>query len=203
MRRFLRLLITVVVGSGLVWQIHAQDDQAKTRDAEVLTDVSGKPYRLPGPGECQAVVVIFLSHDCPIANAYAPEIKRLCQVYKQRGVVFCVVYAERDLSRETAKKHAQEYGYCCPVLLDPELKLVRRVGATKVPEAAVLSPRGDLLYRGRIDDRYVDYGQRRSVVRSQDLRDALDAALSGKPVARPRTEVIGCDIDFGPTGQHR
>jgi hypothetical protein len=167
-------------------------------DENVFTDVSGKPYRLPGPGECQALVIVFVSHDCPIANAYAPEIKRLCEAFKDRGAAFCVVYAERDLALETARNHAREYGYCCPVILDAELNLARRLGATKVPEAAVLSPRGEVLYRGRIDDRYVDYGKRRPVVRSHDLRNALEAVLTGKPVANPRTEVIGCDIDFGP-----
>lgn len=203
MQRMRLMLLT-----GMLWvacgfvlpPIPSLGNDQKAGDGAVFTDVSGKPYRLPGPGECEALVVIFVSHDCPIANNYTPEIKRLCRAYRDRGVAFCIVYAERDLAPEAARTHAREYGYCCPAILDPELKLARRLGATKVPEAAVLSPRGELLYRGRIDDRYVDYGKRRPVVTSHDLRDVLDAVLSGKPVACSRTEVIGCDIDFGPGG---
>ncbi len=197
MRFVVVLVISLAAWSGFSSPVWSCFPDGQAGDENVFTDVSGKPYRLPGPGECQVQVIIFVSHDCPIANAYAPEIKRLCEAFQDRGAAFCIVYAERDLALETARRHAQEYGYCCPVILDPELKLARRLGATKVPEAVVLSPRGDLLYQGRIDDRYVDYGKRRPVVRSHDLRNAVEAVLTGKPVANQRTEVIGCDIDFG------
>lgn len=195
--RFVVVMICLATWNWLPSSVWSRVPDGQAGEEHVFTDVSGKPYRLPGPGECQAQVILFVSHDCPIANAYAPEIKRLCEAFRDRGVAFCIVYAERDLPLETARRHAREYGYCCPVILDPELKLARRLGATRVPEAAVLSPRGELLYQGRIDDRYVDYGKRRPVVRSHDLRNALEAVLTGKPVANPRTEVIGCDIDFG------
>jgi hypothetical protein len=67
-------------------------------------------------------------------------------------------------------------------------------GATTVPEAAVLSPRGDLLYLGRIDNRLEDFGQQRVRITEFDLRDALDAILNGKPVRNPRTHALGCSI---------
>ena len=44
--------------------------------------------------------------------------------------------------------------------------------ATGESKAAVLSPSGELLYRGRIDDRYFDYGKQRSQPTHQ-ARDAL------------------------------
>ena len=37
-------------------------------------------------------------------------------------------------------------------------------------------------------------GKPRRVITVHDLRDALDAVIAGKPVARPRTEAIGCYI---------
>ena len=39
-----------------------------------------------------------------------------------------------------------------------------------------------------------DYGKRRRIVTEHDLRDALDAVLAGKPVAKSRTRAIGCFI---------
>jgi hypothetical protein len=60
------------------------------------------------------------------------------------------------------------------------------------PEAAVLAPDGKVVYRGRIDDRYADYGKRRPEPTQRDLRDALDAVLENKPVRAPTTKVIGC-----------
>ena len=84
-----------------------------------------------------------------------------------------------------------------PLLLDPKLSLARGAGATVMPEAAVLSPSGHVLYLGRIDDRVVDFGKARLQARQHDLREALDAVLAGKPVAHSRTRAVGCAIPFG------
>jgi hypothetical protein len=164
-----------------------------------FVDVLGKKYRLPGPDDCKAVALIFVGHDCPISNGYAPEVVRLCKEYAPKKVAFCVVYADADLTRDDARKHAREHGYCCPALLDPEMVLARKAGATVKPEAAVLSPKGEVLYRGRIDDLYVEIGKKRARPTSRDLKDALDAVLAGKPVPTPRTKAIGCYIDLPET----
>ena len=55
---------------------------------------------------------------------------------------------------------------------------------------------GEVEYRGRIDNRYEQLGRERRVVTVRDLRDALDAVLTGRPVARPATEPVGCFIPF-------
>ncbi len=173
----------------------ARCESPPTANEEFVT-VSGGAFRLPGPDAAKAVVLLFIGHDCPVSNSYAKEIGRLCDTYTPKKISFCVVYADAALARDDARKHAKEYGFLCPAVLDPKMTLARRVGATVKPEAAVLSPKGDLLYRGRIDDRYIDFGKRREQVTKYDMRDALDAILAGKPVATARTKAVGCDIDF-------
>lgn len=163
---------------------------------EAFVNVRGDHYTLPGPDDCKAIVLLFVGHDCPISNSYSKEIVRLCQAYQSKKVAFCVVYADADLEQEAARKHAQQYGLICPAILDPKMVLARRVGATVKPEAAVLSPQGELLYLGRIDNRYIGFSKRREQVTSTELRDAIDAVLAGKPVATPRVKAIGCDIDL-------
>ena len=165
---------------------------------EVFTDVAGQPHRLPGRDECRALVLIFIAHECPISNGYAPEIARLCKDFAPRGVAFRVVYAERDLALADAARHAKEFAFPCPAILDRELRLAARVGATTTPEAALLSPKGAVLYLGRIDDIYADFGKKRAQPEHHDLRDALDAMLAGRAVAQARTPALGCQIDFGP-----
>jgi thiol-disulfide isomerase/thioredoxin len=140
----------------------------------------------------KAVVLLFIARDCPISNSYAPEIKRIITRYTPQKVAFTLVYPDPDTSPSAAKQHAKEYGYTCPLLLDPAHRLVRRAGATVTPEAAVFAPGGKLLYRGRVDDLYVGFGQRRDAATRHDLRDALDAVLSGRAVPVPRTQAIGC-----------
>ena len=76
---------------------------------------------------------------------------------------------------------------------DPDLALVKFTGATITPEAAVVVG-GKVVYRGRIDDRYVDLGVERPSPTTHDLVDALTAVLAGKPVARATTQAVGCFI---------
>lgn len=169
---------------------------APAREGEVFTDVRGGTYRLPGPRDSKAVVLIFIYHDCPISNGYVPEIARLSQEFSPRGIAFCAVYADPGLSEDNARQHTAEYDFHCPTILDPTLILARRTGATVTPEAVVLSPSGQLLYRGRIDDRYFDYGKQRSQPNRRELRDALAACVEGRPIVAARTKAVGCAIYF-------
>jgi thiol-disulfide isomerase/thioredoxin len=166
-----------------------------TRSASVeARDVGGevrRPLELAG---AKAAVVIFISADCPICNGYAPEINRICAEYEPKHVAFYLVHCDPALSAEDAKKHAKEFGFTCPVLMDQRRELADRVGATMTPEAAVIGADGVVLYRGRIDDLYVALGKKRFEATTHDLRAALDAVLAGRKVPTPRTTAIGCAI---------
>ncbi|WP_309711068.1 redoxin family protein [Armatimonas sp.] len=142
----------------------------------------------------KALVVFFVATDCPISNAYAPEIKRLCEHYTRQKIAFALVYPDPDTSLADAQKHAKAYGYTCPIFLDPGHRFTRKVGATVTPEVAVLRPNGSLLYRGRIDNLYVDFGKPRFAATHHDLRNALDATVANKTIRTQLTKAIGCFI---------
>lgn len=170
---------------------------ADTRPADVsLRDVDGavgSPLACP-PG-AKAAVVFFLAHDCPISNAYAPEVNRICGQYgRPDRFGFAVVYPYADLSAADAKAHAKAFGYTVPAFVDVTGAVTRRAGARVTPEVAVIGPDGSILYRGRIDDRWAGYGRSRPEPTTRDLRDALDAILAGKPVPVGRTAAVGCRI---------
>ncbi|MBI3465776.1 MAG: redoxin domain-containing protein [Planctomycetes bacterium] len=159
-----------------------------------LVSVDGVEHHPFSDANVKAVALIFVLSDCPIANSYAPEFSRLHAEFSSRGVAMLLIHADPTLTPAAANEHAKEYRLDCPVVVDPQQTWVRRAGATATPEAVVFSPAGELLYRGRIDDRYAGLGKRRTEVASRDLRDALEAVLAGKPVPQPRTEAIGCPI---------
>lgn len=167
--------------------------RARSAQPLIVTDLAGHRHRVPEPKQ-KATVLIFIAHDCPISNQYAPELKRIWSTYTPRQVALYLVYAEPDLTPDQARQHAKDYGYQCPVVLDTKYQLVKRTGATVTPEAVVLSPSGKLLYHGRIDDRYVAYGKQRQQATTHDLRRALDAILQHKPVTPAATRAIGCYI---------
>ena len=158
-----------------------------------LTDITGKTQYLPIPGQ-KATAIVFLAHDCPISNAYAPEINHIAADYSKRGVRFIIAYAESDFDAASARKHAHNYGYTVPAVLDSKYRLSHALGATVTPEVAVLAPDGRTLYRGRIDNRFVSYGKKRAQPSQRDLRLALDAIVAGKPAPHATTTAIGCFI---------
>jgi len=142
----------------------------------------------------KATVLIFTRTDCPISNRYAPEIQRLYRKYSAERVNFRLVYPERDLSEEAMQQHRREYGYPMPALLDPAHAYVSRAHARTTPEAAVFA-NGQLVYHGRIDDRYIDLTRAKQQADKHDLEEALSAVLAGKSPAIHETRAIGCAIE--------
>ncbi len=159
-----------------------------------FTDLEGRIQTPLSQPDQKATILFFVLPDCPISNAYAPEIKRIATEYRQRKIVSFVVYVDPDLTIDAARKHAKDYGYECPVICDPSLKLVQQTGVTIAPEVAVLDSNGKRLYRGRIDNLYAGLGKRRPQATEHDLRNTLDAILEGKPVPNETTRSIGCFI---------
>jgi probable HAF family extracellular repeat protein len=162
--------------------------------ALTLLDLEGRAIQPLNGGNRLATVFLFLAHDCPIANAYAPEINRLAADYTPRGVVFHPVYVEDDLSAAAERRHALAHGFTCRALRDPFHLLVARLHATVTPEAVVVTSAGDAFYQGRIDNRVQDYGKMQHQASVSDLRDALDALLTHRRPAQQRTRAIGCII---------
>jgi hypothetical protein len=114
--------------------------------------------------------------------------------FASRGVGFYLVYPDADESSQMIEKHLKEYSYPFPGLRDPKHELVKLAGAKITPEAAVFDAKGKLLYLGRIDDRYVDFGKMRAAATQKDLERALEAILAGKPVPSAGGPAIGCFI---------
>jgi hypothetical protein len=158
-----------------------------------VTDLDGAPVD-PLAGLAPATVLVFVSTACPISNRYAPEIHRIYERFSPRGVAFYVVYPLAGETREAVRVHVREYGFSFGALRDPMHVLVRRAGVTATPEVAVFLAGGKLVYRGRIDDRQIDFGRTRAEPTRRDLEVALDEILAGHPVEERTTTSIGCAI---------
>ena len=190
----------------------ASPPEAGVATAVDVLDLEGRPVRPlafgtgAGTGTGTAVagastetvcVLIFVSNDCPIANRYAPEIRRIAARYAKLGVRFWMVHPLADETAASVREHAKAYDLPGTVVRDPRRELARALGITVTPEAAVVDRKGALRYRGRIDDRFPALGQKRSQATRHDLCEALDAVLAGKPVPVSRTPAVGCVLAGG------
>jgi peroxiredoxin len=142
----------------------------------------------------KATVFFFLATDCPNANSYAPEMNRIFHDYRSRGIAFYSVYSDPSETADEVRKHDHDYALTFPSLLDPQQVVARVAGARGTPEVVVISSQGKQLYRGRIDDRFANFGKTRLHVDKHDLRVALDEILSGQPVEHPYMPSLGCAI---------
>ena len=139
-------------------------------------------------------VFFFVSTDCPIANRYAPEVRRFCEKYQAQGVDFSLVYCDADTTPKAIRRHLKEYQYPCPALRDPKQALARLAQIRVTPECAVFNAAGHLLYHGRIDNRHADFGQTRPAPTQRELQDALEAALAGRTPACTNMPAVGCRL---------
>jgi thiol-disulfide isomerase/thioredoxin len=148
------------------------------------------PFRVAGS---KIVVFVFVRADCPISNRYAPTIQQLASQYGERAAFF-LVYPIASETPQQIRKHLQDYGYHLPALRDPDLMLARESQIRITPEAAVFSSDKKLLYHGRIDNWYVEFGRSRSAPTTHDLASALESAVSGSPVSVTTEPAVGCFI---------
>ena len=157
-----------------------------------VKDIDGNLVADVKPGSCR--VIFFLTTDCPIANRYAPEMRRIADDFADRPVQFLFVYPNEDDTLEDISKHREEYSLGGTAVRDVDHTLVTIAGATVTPEAAVFNDTAVLQYCGRIDDWYVDFGKNRKEPTVHDLRDAIEAVLTNEPIPNLRVKAIGCYI---------
>jgi hypothetical protein len=151
---------------------------------------------LPDPGT-KPLTLFFIRTDCPVSNRYAPVMEHLYEAFHDKGIDFRLVYVERDLTPAQMEAHRREYGYTIPALADPDRRYVQLAHARMTPEAAVFV-QGKLIYRGRIDDRYLDYGKTRPEPSRHDLEDVLTEIVAGKTLRPRETKGFGCAISDLP-----
>jgi len=137
-------------------------------------------------------VLVFTTTECPIANRYVPEIKRLAGKFTTKGVTFTMVYPVPSDTDEMVREHLARFQIDLPFTRDRGFAMVKSTKVTVTPEVAVLDELSRLVYRGRIDDRFVDFGKERMQPTTHDLENALDAVVSGKRVEVAETRAVGC-----------
>lgn len=160
-----------------------------------LVALDGKATALADHSGKAVTVIVFASFDCPVSASYLTQLDQFAKDHAHKGVRV-VLIVPTDEKPEAVAKAASGFKLSVPVLLDPKKELAAALKAEITPEAFVLGAKGELLYRGRIDDAYSVRLKKNPTVTSHDLKDAVAAALAGAAPKVARTKAVGCPIDF-------
>jgi thiol-disulfide isomerase/thioredoxin len=166
---------------------------ATSKSQSLPIGLDGKPVDPFRQAQGKVVVFIFVRTDCPVSNRYAPAIRELSAKNNEKAKFF-LVYPSKKETTETIRKHGRDFAYTLAALRDPEHKLVKQSQAQITPEAAVFDSNGRLVYHGRIDNLYEDFGHARKSATTHELSDAIEAAIAGKPLSGKATPAVGCYI---------
>ena len=187
------LLALVFVIAGVAFASEIPSPAIGSRIEEFsLPDVNGTERSLKSLAGKNGTVLLFIAVQCPISNAYNERMEQLAQEYKAKGIAVVGINSNVAEDAAAVKAHAAEHKLSFPILKDPGNKIADKLGASVTPEAYFLDTSNKLLYHGRIDN-----SRNAAQVETSDLRNALDAALSGKPVEKTEAKAFGCSIKRG------
>lgn len=197
MRSWLSSLVGGIGALGLLLSAGTLcgEDRAASQPLETihLSDVRGRVWELDDLKDAKVVVVAFLGVECPLAKFYSQRLRELDAEYADRGVKVIGVDANPQDSLSELAAYARRHQLEFPLLRDGAQQLASQLGATRTPEVFVLDLDRRVRYSGRIDDQY-GIGYVRQQPQSQELRDAIDALLTGRDVLVTHQSAVGCLI---------
>ncbi len=201
--RVLALTVLVAACAAGLWLARphpsAADEVVTTRLGEKIanlafTDAAGKTVHLHDLKDKKAIVIVFLSFECPVSKNYMQPLTDLAAEMEKKGVAVLGLTVNQDETAAEVARQAAEYRVSFPVYLDRKFAAAEALAAKHTPEVFVLDGGYVLRYRGRIDDGYYARLKQNRQITKHDLRDALAEVLEGKKVSTPATAAIGCPI---------
>src|SRR5438552_4019980 len=139
-RRIVIAILLFLSGLGISRFVVAKDGPNKAKLNEKIEDVrlvdaEGKPAALHALKDKKALVVVFLSFDCPIARSFLPTLADLSEKYRGKQVAFLGVCCHKEEHFATKVK---EFKIPFPVCQDEGCRAADAFQAEFTPEAFVL-----------------------------------------------------------------
>lgn len=191
-------ILSIALGLAATGLQAAEVSRIGTRiDDFSLKSQFGKKYSLSDFADKDAVVVVFLGTECPLAKLYGRRLAELEKEFADKSVAFVGIDSNRQDSIAEIGAYASRHNIEFPILKDPGNAVADKFAAIRTPEAFVLDRDRVVRYWGRIDDQYGftdGVGFQRPEPSRNDLAEAVKDVLAGKDVSVPVTTALGCHI---------
>ena len=139
-------------------------------------------------------VVMFIAPDCPLCMTLSTPYSKLADSFPD--IQFMGVMSGNHYEEMEINMYATENNFKPIIFRDYEYGVARQLKASVTPEFFLLDSQSNILYQGMMDDRILKLGSYKQQWDKHYLRDALEAVTQGKKPIVPKTEAIGCILEY-------
>jgi peroxiredoxin len=168
-----------------------------------LPATDGKTYSLKDFEKAPVLVIFFTCNHCPYVIGSDEITRQTAEKFKKDGVVFVGINSNSvntvpDDSFEHMQQRMQKLHFPWHYLYDESQEIAKKYGALRTPHFFVFDKHRKLIYTGR----GVDNPRDTSKMTKNDLENALQEHLSGRPIAIPQINPIGCNVKWEGKDRH-
>jgi len=167
-----------------------------------LLGTDGKYYNLQD-FTSDYLVIFFTCNHCPYVQNSNEVTRKTAEKFQPKGVTFVGINSnsantyEED-SYENMIKVMEENRFPWFYLHDATQDVARAYGALRTPHFYVFDKERKLVYTGRA----VDNPRQPEKITVNDLENALEELVAGKPISNPITNPIGCNVKWDGMPPH-
>jgi len=168
-----------------------------------LPATDGNTYSLADFADANVLVIFFTCNHCPYVIGSDELTRETVEKFAPRGVRFVGINSnspntyEEDSFENMVKRMAQ-YKFPWLYLYDATQDIARAYGALRTPHFYIFDEQHKLVYTGRAVDNPRDTAK----TTVNDLENALEEHLAGKPITTPVTNPIGCNVKWEGKDAH-
>lgn len=160
--------------------------------------VSGQHRTVENVRGENATLIAFICNHCPYVKLLKEELVQVGQDYIKQGMGMAAI-SSNDVEQypedgpKAMREDALRLQYPFPYLWDEDQSAAKAYRAACTPDFFLFDRELKLVYRGRFD------AARPGIeipVTGEDLRAAIEAVLTGKPVSEEQIPSIGCNIKW-------
>ncbi|MGK5594933.1 MAG: thioredoxin family protein [Parachlamydiaceae bacterium] len=162
-----------------------------------LPATDGKSYALKDFANDPVLVIFFTCNHCPYVIGSDELTRKTAQKFKEKGVVFVAINSnsantipEDDFEHMVQRMQKEQFPWI--YLRDETQEVAKQYGALRTPHFFIFNRDRHLIYTGR----GVDSPRDLTKMTVNDLDNALEDLLAGRPPRTPITNPIGCNIKW-------
>jgi len=158
-----------------------------TQEQVKLSDYTGKP-----------VLVAFICNHCPYVILIKEVFSKLADEFQEKGIQVIAInsndvdhYPDDSPEKMIIDSEANNYNF--PYLYDESQEVAQQYQAACTPDLYLFDAEHKLYYRGQFDDARP---KSNIPVTGDDLKNAVESLLAGKPSPDNQKPSLGCNIKW-------